>query len=135
MTINSWRTRERGAAIIRKLWNRIIQKIKQYDDKGDRRRPHLWYLAGVGGISGGVYGEVSETEWIDNALKADYRRNPKWQKPSIVSYYPDRDLYDKPAWEPGKMGAIEPIWWVAVISLTTFVVGTLIWGFMNRAGA
>ena len=133
MTINSWRAREREAAIIKKLWDRIIKKIKEYDDEGDRRRPHLWYLAGIDWLP--LYGNVPEISWIDHAIEADYRRNPKWQNPSIVSYYPDRDLYDKPAWEPGKMGAIEPIWWVAVISLTTFVVGTLIWGFMNRAGA
>jgi hypothetical protein len=82
-----------------------------------------------------VPGEVSEIEWIDDALEADYRRNPKWQKPSIVSYYPARDLFDKPKWEHGKGGLMERVWWAAVTFFTLFVVGGLIWGFMNRAGA
>jgi len=47
VTINYCEYTEEGAAIIRKLWNRIIQKIKEYDDEGDRKRPHLWYLAGA----------------------------------------------------------------------------------------
>ncbi|UCD45409.1 MAG: hypothetical protein JSV27_02625 [Candidatus Bathyarchaeota archaeon] len=121
--------------MIRKLWDRIVEKIRAYDDESGRRRPHLWYLAGAGDISGGFYGEVSETEWIDDALEADYRRNPKWQKPTILDYYPKRDLYDKPAWEEGKLGRISPVWWAAVAFFALFVVGGLIWGFMNRAGA
>lgn len=121
--------------MIRETLERIIQKIRSYDDETGRRRPYLWYLAGAGGIAGKFHGEVSETEWIDNALEADYRRNPKWQNPSIVSYYPERDLYDKPDWEQGKRGFMEQIWWAGVAFFLTTVVSGLIWGFINRASA
>lgn len=84
-----------GSAILKRLYRRIFRKIRRYDDERGRRRPHLWYL-----------GETApETGWIDNALDADYRRNPKWQDPSIVSYYTGRDLMEEPDWEPGKRGS------------------------------
>ena len=110
---------------------KIIRKIRAYDDESGRRRPHLWYLAGAVGF----YGEVNKPEWIDHALEADYRRNPKWQKPSIVSHYPDRDPREFPDWEPGKRGFMEPIWWVTVIVFSVIVSAGIIWGLMNRAGA
>jgi hypothetical protein len=110
---------------------RIILKIRAYDDESGRRRPHLWYLAGFERY----YGDAPEVSWIDHALDADYRRNPKWQKPSIVSYYPDRDPREFPDWEPGKRSFMEQIWWVVVIVFSLLVSGGIIWGLMNRAGA
>ena len=74
-------------------------------------------------------------EWIDNALEADYRRNPKWQDPSIVSHYTGRDLMEEAGWEPGKRGFMEQIWWLAVVSLIVIISVGIIWGLMNRAGA
>ena len=114
-----------GSAIFKRLYRRIIQRIRRYDDEADRRRPHLWYLGG----------RAPETEWIDNALEADYRRNPKWQDPSIVSHYTGKDLLEEPVWEPGKRGFMEQIWWPAVISLIVIISVGIIWGIMNRAGA
>jgi len=96
-----------------------------YDDEGGRRRPHLWYLGG----------RAPETEWIDNALEADYRRNPKWQDPSIVSHYTGKGLMEEPDWEPGKRGFMEQIWWPAVVSLIVIISVGIIWGLINRAGA
>jgi hypothetical protein len=83
-----------------------------------------------------LQGDIPKLKSIDDALEADYRRNPqKWQNPSIVSYYPARDLFDKPKWESGKGGFMERFWWVGVAFIITAIVGGLIWGLMNRAGA
>lgn len=114
---------------------RIIKKIRGFEEEGEEYpsgRPYLWYIAGV---ETALHGEVPEVSWIDHALEADYRRNPKWQNPTIVSYYPNRDLREEPDWEPGKRGFMEKIWWVAVIVFSVLVSGGLIWGLMNRAGA
>jgi hypothetical protein len=58
----------------------------------------------------------------------------KWQKPTILSYYPNRDPREVPDWEPGKRGTMEKIWWIVVIVLSLTVFGGLIWGLMNRVG-
>jgi hypothetical protein len=118
-----------GAAIVRKLLKGIIRKIRAFEEEGEEYpsgRPYLWYIAGR---------DTPEISWIDHALEADYRRNPKWQNPTILSYYPDRDPREVPDWEPGKRGFMEPIWWVAVIVFGLLVTGGIIWGLMNRAGA
>jgi len=110
--------------MIREILDRIIRKIRAYDSKEDKLID-LW-----------LQGDVPKLKSIDDALEADYRRNPKkWQNPSIVSYYPARDLFDTPKWEPGQGGFMERFWWVGVAFFITALVGGLIWGFMNRAGA
>jgi hypothetical protein len=42
---------------------------------------------------------------------------------------------EEPDWEPGARGFMERFWWVGVAFFITALVGGLIWGFMNRAGA
>jgi len=110
--------------MIREILDRIIRRIKSYDNKEDKL------------IDFFLQGDIPKLKSIDDALEADYRRNPKkWQDPSIVSYYPDRDLYDEPDWEPGARGFMERFWWVGVVLFITVLVGGLIWGFINRASA
>ena len=110
--------------MIREILERIIRRIQSYDNKEDKLID-LW-----------LQGDIPTLKSIDDALEADYRRNPqKWQNPSIVSYYPARDLFDHPKWELGKGGFMERFWWVGVAFFLTAIVGGLIWGFMNRAGA
>ena len=84
-----------GAVIIRKLLKRLILKIKKFEDEGDTYRsgrPYLWYIGG----------DVHHPHWIDHVLDADYRRNPKWQNPTILSNYSGRDLREVPDWSPGR---------------------------------
>jgi hypothetical protein len=82
-----------------------------------------------------LQGDIPKLKSIDDALEADYRRNPeKWQDPSIVSHYTGKDLLEEPDWEPGKRGFVERIWWPAVISLIVIISIGIIWGLMNRAG-
>ena len=117
-----------GAAIVRKLLKGIIRKIRAFEEEGEEYhsgRPYLWYIAQ----------DAPEISWIDHAMEADYRRNPKWQNPTILSYYPDRDPREVPDWQPGKRGFMESIWWVAVFVFILLVSGGLIWGLMNRVGA
>jgi len=117
-----------GAVIIGKLLKRLILKIKKFEDEGDTYRsgrPYLWYIGE----------DVHHPHWIDHVLDADYRRNPKWQNPTILSNYSGRDLREVPDWKPGKRGFMEGPWWVAVIFFSSIVVGGLIWGIMHRAGA
>ena len=110
--------------MIREILERIIRKIRAYDNKEDKL------------IDLFLQGDIPKLKSIDDALEADYRRNPKkWQDPSIVSYYTGKDLIEEPDWEPGARGFMERFWWVAVAFFITALVGGLIWGFMNRAGA
>ena len=89
--------------MIREILERIVRKIRAYDSKEDKLID-LW-----------LQGDIPKLKSIDDALEADYRRNPeKWQDPSIVSYYPARDLFDHPKWELGKGGFMERFWWVGV---------------------
>ena len=113
-----------GSTIFRRLYRRIIRRIKSYDSK-ENKLIDLW-----------LQGDIPKLKSIDDALEADYRRNPeKWQNPSIVSYYPSRDLFDQPKWESGQGGFMERFWWVAVIAFALTVSLGLIWGIINRAGA
>ena len=83
-----------------------------------------------------LQGDIPKLQSIDDALEADYRRNPeKWQDPSIVSYYTGKDLHEEPDWEPGKRGFVGRFWWPAVITFVLTVTLGLIWGIINRAGA
>ena len=109
--------------MIREILERIIRKIRAYDNKEDKL------------IDLFLQGDIPKLKSIDDALEADYRRNPKWQDPSIVSYYTGKDLMEEPDWEPGARGFMERFWWVGVAFFITALVGGLIWGFMNRAGA
>ena len=110
--------------MIREILDRIIRRIKSYNSKEDILIDYF------------LQGDIPNLKSIDDALEADYRRNPKkWQNPSIVSYYPARDLFDMPKWEWGEGGFMERFWWVSVTFFITAIVGGLIWGFMNRAGA
>ena len=110
--------------MIREILERIIRRIKAYDAKEDKLID-LW-----------MQGDVPDLKSIDDALEADYRRNPKlWQDPSIVSHYTGKDLIEEPDWEPGKRGFMERFWWVGVVLFLMALVGGIVWGFMNRAGA
>lgn len=95
-----------------------------YEEYKNKARPYLWYISG----------RTPHPLWIDHALNADYRRNPKWQNPTILSYYSGRDLREVPDWKLGQIGFMEPIWWVFVVLISGFVFFGLIWGLMNRAG-
>ncbi len=119
--------REReGTDMIREILERIIRKIRAYDNKEDGHRLIDWFL----------HGDIPKIESIDDALDADYRRNPDlWIDPSIVSWYTGKDLLEEADWEPGARGFMERFWWVGVAFFLTALVGGLIWGFMNRASA
>ena len=92
----------------------------------------MWYIAGIDWTE--LPSNAPHILWIDHALEADYRRNPKWQDPSIVSHYTGKDLYDGPHWEPGERAFMERIWWVGVATFILLVTGGLIWGLMNSVG-
>ena len=110
--------------MIREILERIIQKIKAYDSKESRV------------IDFFLQGDIPDAKQIDDVLEADYRRNPEeWIDPTILSYYTGKDLIEEPDWEPGARGFVERFWWVGVAFFITALVGGLIWGFMNRAGA
>ena len=110
--------------MIREIFDRIIQKIKAYDSKESRV------------IDFFLQGDIPDVKQIDDALEADYRRNPElWIDPSIVWWYTGKDLLEEPDWEPGARGFVDRFWWVGVAFFLTALVGGLIWGFMNRASA
>jgi len=110
--------------MIREFLERIIRKIRAYDAK-EHKLIDLW-----------LQGDVPKLKSIDDALDADYRRNPDlWIDPSIVWWYTGKDLLEEPEWEPGARGFMERFWWVGVAFFITALVGGLIWGIMNRAGA
>lgn len=110
--------------MIREIFDRIIRKIRAYDKKEDKLVD--WFLQG----------DIPKLKSIDDALDADYRRNPDlWIDPSIVWWYTGKDLLEEPDWEPGARGFMERIFLPAVISLILIISIGLIWGIMNRAGA
>ena len=111
-------------AMIREILEGIIRRIKSYDSKEDKLID-LW-----------LQGDIPKLKSIDDALDADYRRNPDlWIDPSIVSWYTGKDLLDEADWEPGARGFMERFWWVGVVFFITAVIGGIVWGLLNRAGA
>jgi len=110
--------------MISEILDRIIRRIKSYDNKEDKL------------IDLFLQGDIPKLKSIDDALEADYRRSPEeWLNPSILSYYSGKDLMEEADWEPGARGFMERFWWVGVAFFITALVGGIIWGFMNRAGA